>query len=130
MRALRWAVIILALSQAGWMTFDGSRALIVGDYVSPKTGTHAGQLGPWSKLVAAVGVEPRSNLMKVVFVVFGLIWLGLVVCYGVGFRWAWWGILFAATGTLWYLWAGTFVSLIIIGLLLLTYRVTYSDRLR
>jgi hypothetical protein len=126
MRALRWAAIILALSQAGWMTFDGSRALIAGHYATPKTGAYAGQLGPWSKLVATVGIEPRSNLMKTIFVVCGVIWLTFIACYGLGFRWAWWGMLFAATGTLWYLWAGTLVSLIIIGLLLLTYRATYS----
>jgi hypothetical protein len=43
--------------------YDGSRALIVGDYVTPKSGAYAGQLGPWAKLVAAVGIEPRSTVM-------------------------------------------------------------------
>jgi len=38
----------LAAVEAGWMLFDGSRALIVGDYVTAKSGPYAGQLGPWT----------------------------------------------------------------------------------
>jgi hypothetical protein len=29
MRRLRWVVIVLAVFEAGWMAFDGARALIV-----------------------------------------------------------------------------------------------------
>ena len=34
-------------------------ALIAGDYVTPSKGQYAGQLGPWARLVSAVGLEPR-----------------------------------------------------------------------
>ena len=64
---LKWIIVLLAVTEAGWMTFDGLRALVVGDYVTPKTGEWAGQLGPWSRLVSAVGIEPRSTLMKCIF---------------------------------------------------------------
>ena len=72
---LRWLVIALALAEAGWMAFDGIRALVVGDYVTPRSGSYAGQLGPWARLVSAVGIGPRSTLMKAVFAVYGLAWL-------------------------------------------------------
>ncbi len=55
--------MLLAALEAGWMMFDGMRALIVGDYVTPKKGPYAGQLGPWSKLVSAIGLAPRSTLI-------------------------------------------------------------------
>jgi hypothetical protein len=116
---LRWIAIMLALVEAGWMTFDGARAFVVGDYVTPKTGEYAGQLGPWTKLVAAAGIEPRSSLMKAIFVVYGIAWLVIIVCYALGYRWAWWAMLFAAVGSLWYLWIGTVASLTIIVLLLI-----------
>jgi hypothetical protein len=101
------------------MTFDGTRAFVVGDYVTPKTGEYAGQLGPWTKLVSAVGIEPRSTLMKTIFVAYGVAWLALIVCYALGYKWASWAMLLAAIGTLWYLPIGTIASLIIIILLLI-----------
>jgi hypothetical protein len=63
----------------GWMTFDGGRALVTGDYITPRTGSHAGQLGPWARLVRIVRIEPRSTLMKTIFVVLGAAWLALAV---------------------------------------------------
>jgi hypothetical protein len=41
-----WIIVLLVAFTAGWMLFDGTRALIVGDYVTPKTGKYAGRLGP------------------------------------------------------------------------------------
>ena len=119
MRWLRWIAIMLALLEAGWMTFDGTRALVVGDYVTPRTGAYAGQLGPWTKTVSAIGIEPRSTLMKTIFIVYGIVWLGFIACYARGFEWARWAMLFAAVGTLWYLWLGTTVGVMIIVLLLI-----------
>ncbi len=64
-----WAVAVLAVVVAGWFLFDGLYALITGDYVTPKSGEHAGQLGPWSSVVSAVGITPRSTAMKLIFVI-------------------------------------------------------------
>ena len=61
-----WVIVILVAFTAGWMLFDGTRALIVGDYVTPASGEYAGQLGPWSNLVKADGIEPLSTLMKLI----------------------------------------------------------------
>ena len=104
-------VLVLAVFEAGWLAFDGSRALIVGDYVTPRSGPHAGQLGPWSKLVAAVGIEPRSMLMKVVHVSLGLVWLVVACCFAVGLPWGRKAMMACAVLGLWYLPIGTVLSL-------------------
>lgn len=116
---LAWVVLLLALVEGGWLAFDGGRALLIGDYVTPSTGQYAGQLGPWSKLVLAVGIEPRSTLMKSIHLVLGLAWLAVMVCFALRLPWAWWGMLICAIVSLWYLPFGTLLSMIQIVLLLL-----------
>ena len=117
-------MVVLALFSGGWMVFDGMRALVTGDYTTPSEGTYAGRLGPWSQLVQAVGIPPRSTAMKLVFVVFGLIWL--IVAYGLARQrpWALQLSLGIAVATLWYLPVGTAVAvLVIIAALVLRTRV-------
>ena len=114
-----WVIVTLTVIEAGWMAYDGSRALIVGDYVTPKSGQYAGQLGPWSKVVAAVGIAPRSTLMKVIFAIYGFAWLLIMVLFIMKVPWAKWAMLAAAVGALWYLPFGTLCSAIQIVLLLL-----------
>ncbi|HET9300174.1 MAG TPA: hypothetical protein VFO11_09515 [Candidatus Polarisedimenticolaceae bacterium] len=116
-------VLVLALLEAGWLAFDGGRALIVGDYVTPRSGPHTGQLGPWSKLVAAVGIEPRSTHMKTIHVGLGVVWLAIAAAYAVGEPWAARGMLACAILGLWYLPIGTVLSLAQVVLLLVLRRV-------
>jgi len=116
---LGWVVIVLALVEAGWLAFDGTRALVVGDFLTPTSGTHAGQLGPWSKAVAAAGIEPRSTLMKCVHLGLGAAWLAVIFCYAMRAPWAWTGMLVCAVLGLWYLPVGTLLSVLQIVLLLL-----------
>lgn len=123
MQWLRSIIIILAVLQAGWMSFDGARAFLVGDYVTTTTGEYAGQLGPWSKLVQAVGIEPRSPLMKGVFVFYGVAWLILTSFFAQNVPWAWRAMLVAAVGSLWYLPVGTASSLSQIVLLVILKRL-------
>lgn len=111
-------VLLLAIVEAGWLAFDGSRALIVGDYVTPRSGAHAGQLGPWSRVVAAVGIEPRSTLMKGIHVGLGVAWLAVAAAYAVGEPWAGTAMLVCAILGLWYLPVGTALSLAQVLLLL------------
>ena len=112
MRLLRLFIVLLALIEAGWMTFDGTRALVVGDYVTPRTGERAGQLGPWQFVARSVGIEPRSTTMKTIFVVYGLAWLCIVVAFLLGATWAWLAMMIAAVGALWYLPIGTLFSIL------------------
>jgi hypothetical protein len=118
-RRIRWIIVALVVLNAGWMAFDGARALVVGDYVTPRSGRHAGQLGPWSKGVEAVGIPPRSTLMKVIFVAYGLIYLAMTAAYLLGSPWARPGMILVAVLGLWYLPFGTLINLIVIVLLLL-----------
>lgn len=119
MHWLGWVVVALAFFEGGWLAFDGGRALVVGDYVTPKTGRFAGQLGPWSKVVAAVGIEPRSTLMKAIHLVLGLAWLVVIVCFVLRLPWAWGGMLACAVLGLWYLPFGTLLSIVQVILLML-----------
>lgn len=122
MRWANWVVVVVAVIEAGWMAYDGTRALVKGDYVTPKTGQFAGQLGPWSKLVSKVGLEPRSTLMKSIFSAYGFLWLIVIVCFALRLPWAWSAMLLAALGALWYLPFGTLLSLLQV-LLLMAARV-------
>lgn len=119
MAILKWCIIILAVLQFGFMAFDGSRALIKGDYIRPKTGTYAGQLGPWSKLVSSVGINPEGTLMKVIFVVWGLAGLWFTYRFARNPVAGWNGLLVMDITTLWYLGMGTISSVIQLVLLLL-----------
>jgi hypothetical protein len=100
------------------MLLDGVRALLVGSYITPGSGEHAGQLGPWAGVVTAVGLHPESTLMKSAFVVLGASWLILALGIAVGAGWAWLGGLALAVATLWYLVPGTVLSIAVLALLL------------
>ncbi len=113
-----WVVLALAWLEAGWLAFDGAHALITGDYVTPRTGRYAGQIGPWSKAVAAAGIDPRGTPMKVFHLVFGAAWLAVSVGYALRQPWGWWAMLLGAIGGLWYLPIGTLASAAQIMLLL------------
>ncbi len=119
MHWLAWIVVVLAFVEGGWLAFDGGHALVTGEYVTPKSGQYAGQLGPWSKLVSAVGIEPRSTLMKLIHVTLGITWVVIIVFFISGLPWAWWAMILCAVAALWYLPFGTLLSLMQIALLLL-----------
>jgi hypothetical protein len=111
---MRIAVVLIGLMIGGWLTFDGTRALIKGDYVTSK----GGQLGPWSRVVSAAGIDPRGKNMKGAHVELGILWVAAVAIFvtqGLAGRTA---LLGCSVLTLWYLPMGTILSVIMIGLLL------------
>jgi len=71
----------MVLTNSGYMIFDGAHAIVTGNYVTPTSGAYAGQLGPWSKVVQAVGLDPRSFLVKNIFILEGVAALAALVCY-------------------------------------------------
>ncbi len=119
MKTLKWIIIILAVLNFGFMTVDGSRALIVGDYFRPETGEYAGQLGPWATLVSAIGINPESALMKSIFIAWGALGLILTVSFAMRVRRADNALLFFNLASLWYLVAGTLSSSLQVILLLI-----------
>src|SRR5688500_11026198 len=102
MTTLRWLAVALVTLRSAWMTFDGLRALVAGDYVTPRSGPYAGQLGPWRHVAQGVGLDPRGLPMKLAFVALGL--AGLVAAAGFALRapWAWAAMVGTAAATLWY----------------------------
>jgi hypothetical protein len=102
---MRRAVVALAALSAGWMAFDGLRALVVGDYV-----TFDGRLGPWADLVERLGVDPRSTGMKAFFVAYGTAWLAATARYARGAPGSRTAMVAFAAGSSWYLVAGTVSS--------------------
>lgn len=110
---MRWPVALLATAAAGWMIFDGTRALLIGDYI-----TVDGRLGPWASLVSTIGIDPRSTGMKLFFVGYGLLWLTGVGGYLAHRRWGRPTMVACAAGSLWYLIAGTASSAVQLALLL------------
>jgi len=114
-----WIIVILVTFTAGWMIFDGTHALITGDYVTPGTGEYAGQLGPWSELVKAMGIEPRSTLMKSIFVAYGLVALVVAACFALGLSWSRSTMIIVCILGLWFLPIGTMTNIVALILLLI-----------
>jgi hypothetical protein len=115
-------VLVLALIEGGWLSFDGGRAFVVGDYVTPGSGPYAGQLGPWARVVSAAGIEPRSTVMKSVHLVLGLAWLAVAGCFAMRLPGARSAMMACAVLALWYLPFGTLLSIVQIVLLRLVPR--------
>ncbi len=118
----KWLALVLTFLRSAWMTFDGVRALTIGDYVTPQEGPYAGQLGPWSHVVDAIGIPPRSLTMKWIFVALGLLGLMAAVVALAGVRGGWASIVALAVATLWYLPIGTTCSVLVILSLALRHR--------
>jgi hypothetical protein len=117
---VKWIIIVSALLNFGYMAFDGTRGLIIGDYIRPKSGQYAGQLGPWSKIVKSVGIDPESAFMKIGFLAWGLIGIIITVCFALNLKWSWQGMLLMNISSLWYLFLGTGLSalqIILLGIL-------------
>ena len=116
---LRAIIFLLALLNAGYMAFDGGHALIKGDYIRPKDGEYAGQLGPWHKLASAIGIDPMSSLMKSIVLIVGVYGIIAVACFAFSPATGWKLLLVFSILTLWNLMFGTVSSILVIVLLLL-----------
>jgi hypothetical protein len=114
----KWTATALAAAAAGWMVFDGTRALTVGDYV-----TVDGRLGPWADLLEAIGLDPRATGTKLFFVLYGAAWLCVVLAYGRDARRSRAAMAAFAAGSLWYLVLGTVSSVVQLVLLTLDRRL-------
>ncbi|MBS1774347.1 MAG: hypothetical protein JST82_15935 [Bacteroidetes bacterium] len=117
---IKWIIIFLAVLNFGFMIFDGSRALATGDYIRPTSGTHAGQLGPWKNVVEKIGIDPESNTMKVIFVIWGIVGMCITIAFIMGKPWAWKAMIIMNVCSLWYAMMGTISSTLQIVLLIVT----------
>lgn len=115
----KWVIATLTVLLSLWMGFDGLRALIVGDYVTPSSGAYAGQLGPWAQLLSQFGLEPRSTGVKIAFVIYALAGLAATVGFMLRLDWGFSAMAAVSIGTLWYLPFGTLLGLTRLALLFL-----------
>ena len=115
-------ICVLMILTSGWMLFDGSRALILGDYVTPASGEYAGQLGPWATIVESVGIDPRSTTMKLTFVLYGLAGLATAIGFIRNHSWGRKAVFAVTILGLWYLPVGTVTNLIALLLLFIIKR--------
>jgi hypothetical protein len=114
---LKWLIVLMSLLNAGYMAFDGMKAMLTGDYVRPKSGEYAGQLGPWTKIVEKLGIDPLSTFMKCIFIIFGIAGFIATLGFAVGTSWGWKALFIFNVCSLWNLYFGTTSSVIQIALL-------------
>lgn len=122
--AVKIAMPMLAALLGAWMLFDGIHAVRTGEYVVPRSGEHAGRLGPWADLVRAVGVEPHSTAMHALFVLLGLLWLAFAAAAGMrpGLEALRIPGIALAVATLWYAPIGSVLALLELSMLLFLFR--------
>ena len=102
------------------MIFDGCHAITTGNYVTPTSGVYAGQLGPWSNVLQAVGLDPRSFLVKSLFILEGIAAFAALVCYLQRRQGAKIALAITAALQLWYLPFGTFSCIVVLVLLFIS----------
>lgn len=123
---LRIIIILLSLLNAAYMAFDGGRALITGDYIRPADGDYAGQLGPWTKIVTAIGIDPMSTLMKSIFLIIGIYGIVATLCFAFNAQYGWKLLLVFSILSIWNLMFGTISSALVI-ILLLIWRWKFAE---
>jgi hypothetical protein len=103
-------LLVIALLNGGWMTFDGLHVLRTGKYFGPE------MPGPWSSLLRKIRLDPFK--MGPVFLFLGFLWFlagsSLLLVHN---AFALWFTAFVSVLTIWYLPVGTILSLITILLL-------------
>ncbi len=103
---------VLAIANGVFMLLDGFHVMIKGKYIGPE------KPGPWANLFYKLGI----NVFRLgpLFILLGSGWLTWVYGLWTNQDWAFIFGLTISVLTLWYIKVGTFISLIIITLLLLS----------
>ena len=104
-------VSILSLLNGGYMLADGIFVLLKGKYIGPA------KPGPWSKLFTSCGINVFN--LGPLFILFGLCWLVFLAGLWLNQSWAYLLGIVISVLTLWYLPFGTFISLILLILLII-----------
>ena len=106
-----WLFFALAWLMGGWFIYDSLHQRITGDYVRI-----GGQLGPWARLVSAVGLDPASLVW--LFLILGHAFIAASFTVYLRRRWGYHLALVASALSLLYLGFGTPLALICLILLL------------
>ena len=92
------------------MLLDGFFVILKGKYIGPE------KPGPWANIFYKIGVDVFK--LGPLFILFGLVWLTWTYALLTNQTWAFALGIIISVLTLWYLPVGTFISLIILVLLL------------
>jgi hypothetical protein len=107
----QYAQAFLAFLVGSYMWIDGVVSIASNEYLTPKTGPYARPHPLWEPVVAAMGLQPHSSLVKTAFIVFGVLWLVHASFVWRGARSRYPTIVLSVL-TLWYFPLGTFVSIL------------------
>jgi hypothetical protein len=110
---MKIVVTILALLNGGYMLADGIFVLLRGKYIGPD------KPGPWANIFYRINVDVFK--LGPLFVLFGIVWLLFIVGLWNSQSWTYPLGIVVSILTLWYLPAGTFLSIAVL-LILLFYR--------
>ncbi|HEY3763269.1 MAG TPA: hypothetical protein VGN23_16095 [Verrucomicrobiae bacterium] len=113
----KWLIAFMVVTNSGYMIFDGAHAIITRDYVTPQSGPYAGQLGPWSKIVQAVGLDPHTFVVESLFIFEGMASLAALFCYLQRRKGAKAALAITNVLQLWYLPFGTISCIVVLVLL-------------
>ncbi len=75
---MSWSDVVAAVCLVvlgGFQVFDSAHASVTGQYLTPRSGPHAGRLGPWARVVEALGLAPQAPAVRLWFAVTGLVQL-------------------------------------------------------
>jgi len=106
---IAFVIVALALCEGGYMLADGLHAVVTGSYITPGG---RGELGPWTLVVSAIGIDPGSGAMHLIFVAFGITYFACVAAYLARVPYGRNALAAVAVATLWYLPIGTFFSIL------------------
>lgn len=107
---MKIVISILSLLNGGYMLLDGIYVLMNGKYIGPE------KPGPWANLFYKLGTDVFE--LGPLFIVFGLLWLTWLYALWTNQSWAYPFGLVISVLTLWYLPAGTFISVVVLATLL------------
>jgi len=96
-----------------WMLWDANHRLTSGDYYR-----FEGQLGPWAKIVEAIGLDPLGDTMLTIFFIYGVAWIAATILLILTKPPTRRPLMILPILTIWYLSAFTIPALVISPLLL------------
>ena len=103
-------IVVLGLINGGYMLLDGIFVMIKGKYIGPE------KPGPWANLFYKFNIDVFK--LGPLFIIFGIVWMAFLFGFLSNQSWAYMLGLVISVLTLWYLPVGTFLSIVVLILLL------------
>lgn len=102
---MKFIIAILAFLNGGYMLLDGIYVMMKGKYIGPPNP------GPWSYIFENAGINIYN--LGPLFIIFGVAWLGWLLAFLNKANWRFTAGYLLCVLTLWYLPAGTAISVLL-----------------